>query len=123
MCNELEIMPLSAEPIIPPKFKREPLGINVSLEDIVKKAKMLYVVSSNYEPDIRIHNDKEDFKVQKLMHIVYCLSEHNLPKDEYLRSREILRRLAYSFHLWEAWEIVGRYHRDLKRNLDNNFKI
>ncbi|WP_421423985.1 MarR family transcriptional regulator [Agrobacterium rosae] len=107
---------LSPDPIPAPAVKAVAMGRRVSFFNVVDKANMKNVVSTFDPPDVRICDGNQDFKAVSPGRLVYCIAERNLRglRGEDL-AREIMRRLAYSFHDWAAREVVGRYHRDLKR--------
>lgn len=106
---------LNPDPVSPPILKSEPAGRPFDFFKIVEDAGMRNVVSTSSPPDIRIHAGETDFKVPRPGRVVYCLAGPNLPLDRQGRAREVLRRLAYGYHDWAAREVVGRYHRDIKR--------
>lgn len=109
---------LSPDPISAPAVKATPSGRRVSFFKVVDKARMRNVVSTFDPPDVRIHGGSRDFKAVSPGKVVYCIAEQNLKglRGEDL-AREIMRRLAYAFHDWASREVVGRYHRDLKRKV------
>ncbi|MBB4064032.1 hypothetical protein [Gellertiella hungarica] len=106
---------LDVSPIPPPRLIAHPIGEPVDFFDVARDAGMKIVVSLHSPPDIRIFAGSGDFKAVRPGLVSYCIGEDNLPAEGRERSREIMRRLAYSFHDWAAREIVARYHRDLKR--------
>jgi DNA-binding MarR family transcriptional regulator len=106
---------LDLSPVPPPHYAREPKGRPLAFDDIVRDAGMRNVVTLSNPPDIRIHGGEKDFKVPGIGGPTYCISGVRLPVSPQERAREILRRLAYGFFDYAAREVVGRYHRDLKR--------
>lgn len=74
------------------------------------------VVSGETGIEIRSIEGDRDIKVPSPGQSILCLAISHLNLSEAEFAREALRRLAYGFHDWSAREIVGRYHRDLKRN-------
>lgn len=106
---------LDISPISQPRVRKQIKGKKVDFFDIVRQADMKNVVTTHKNIRIYLHDEKEDFKVPFPGYTVYCLSKYLLPLDEPMKSREIMRKLAYAYHDWAAREIVARYHRDVRR--------
>ncbi|WP_273728796.1 hypothetical protein [Brucella gallinifaecis] len=108
---------LSIEPIDPPLLFAEAAGEVIDFDQVVLDAEMLNVRTSEFKPDVRIHDGEHDFKVISPKGIINCIAACNLPEDEKARAREIIRRLAYGFHDISAREVAKRFHQDLKKQL------
>lgn len=113
--NALDSEILDISPIFPPKVRKTaPEGRKISLADVCVEAGMKYVVSNNTGDEIRIISGQEDIRVPSPGKSIFCIAvDESLSQKAF--AREVMRRLAYGFHDWAAREIVGRYHRDLKR--------
>lgn len=106
---------LDLSPVRSPALRHKPAGVQEDFVQLVADAGFRNVVSTHVWPDVRIHGGNDDFKVVSPGQIIYCIAGRDLPANPTARATEIMRRLAYGFHDWAAREIVGRYHRDLKR--------
>lgn len=89
----------------------------VALSRIAEEAGMRNVVSGRDGTRVFLIDSDRDQVISKLGMRFLGVSKRGLPEDPRDRAREVLRRLAYGFHDWAAREIVGRYHRDLKREV------
>ena len=89
----------------------------VALSRIAEEAGMRNVVSGKDGTRVFLIDSDRDQVISKLGMRYLGVSKRGLPEDPRDRAREVLRRLAYGFHDWAAREIVGRYHRDLKREV------
>ncbi len=108
---------LSIEPIDPPLLQLKPAGETVDFDEVVSDAEMLNVRTSEFKPDVRIHDGEHDFKVSSPKGIINCIAACNLPDEPKARAREIIRRLAYGFHEISAREVAKRFHQDLKNKI------
>jgi hypothetical protein len=98
-----------------PALRLNPEGKQISLSDLCIMAGMRNTVSTSCPPDIRLYEGTEDFKSLERTQIVYCITQTGLPENKAKAATEILYRLAYAFHNWEARDIVAAHHRHLKR--------
>lgn len=108
---------LSIEPIDPPLLQLKPAGEVINFDEVVLDAGMINVRTSEFKPDVRIHDGEYDFKVSSPTGINNCIAGCNLPDEPKARAREIIRRLAYGFHDISAREVAKRFHQDLKNKL------
>lgn len=108
---------LSIEPIDPPLLFAEAAGETVDFDEVVSAAEMLNVRTSEFQPDVRIHDGEHDFVVRTPGNIINCIAGCNLPEGKKARAREIIRRLAYGFHDISAREVAKRFHQDLKNKI------
>lgn len=113
MMHEDEVLNIS--PIDPPRLCVEPKGIKIDFKQVVADAEMQNVATAYNSPDVRIHDADFDFKVVQPGVIINCISVSFLPTEKKARAREIIRRLAYSFHDFSAREVAANYHRELKK--------
>jgi DNA-binding transcriptional ArsR family regulator len=109
---------LSLEPVRAPRPVRAfDTSDPVAISRVAETAGMRNVVSGNDGTRIFLIDSDRDQVISKPGMRLLGVSKRGLPDDPCERAREILRRLAYGFHDWAAREIVGRYHRDLKREI------
>ena len=95
-----------------------PDGEAINFAELVQAAGMRNVVTGNIGVTYTIIPGKRDLFERGEGYRIFGVGEGNLPNEPRDRAREIIGRLAYGFHDYAAREIAGRYHRDLKRELE-----
>jgi len=98
-----------------PRYRPKPMGRAVSLAELCRAAGVPMVVSSATPPNIRLHDETNDFKAVSPGVVFYCLGTPGLPDDPQGRALLILQKLAYQFHDWAAREVLSAYNRAQRR--------
>lgn len=109
---------ISTEAPAPEKTTDAPFGQPMDFLALVELSDWQNVVSTQQWPEVWLHDrDATDYVALRDGKSVYLVSVVDTPEDGNIRdiARESLRRLAYGFGLWEAFEIVERAQRDAER--------
>ncbi|QFT99996.1 hypothetical protein FIU85_21930 (plasmid) [Roseovarius sp. THAF8] len=95
-----------------------PDGEEIDFANTVEAAGMRNVVTGNIGVRYTIIPGERDLFERGEGCRILGIGDDNLPTDPRDRACEVIRRLAYGFHDYAAREVAGRYHRDLKRELE-----
>lgn len=109
---------ISTDAPAPQNTTEAPFGQPMDFRALVEVSDWQNVVSTNFWPEVWLHDrDAGDYVARRDGKPVYLVSVFDSPETGDLReiARETLRRLAYGFGLWEAFEIVERAQRDAER--------
>ena len=96
-------------------FKERARGQRLEFATLCRNAGVRNVVSTKNPPDIRLHDEPEDWIVALPGRRCYLLAERRLPSNPKERAMAILKRLAYGAHEWASREVIladRRHKRD-----------
>ncbi len=96
-------------------YRERARGRRLDFAALCLQAEMIKVVSMAMPPDVRLHNEAEDWVVALPGRRCYLLAERKLPTDPKARARTILGRLAYGAHEWASREVLLAHGRHLRK--------